>query len=126
MNTESKFHKIKEQVQKLIHHTEVTATTNYKIPGIYMIYIDHFIDDKFIPIYVGQAQDIQKRYKDHYMELLALNRLSYDEYRHYFFSKSYSFYEGKFKTNKILKYMVENNCTLDDFYMIILEEVDLA
>lgn len=125
MNSELKFHEVKKEIQQLIHQRKkVTSQTNYKIPGIYMIYINHFTDDKIIPIYIGQSTDIQKRYKDHYTEILALNRLSYDEYNHYFFSKSYSFYEGKFKTSKIFKYMVENSCTLEDFNMIILEEVE--
>ncbi|MGP1906807.1 hypothetical protein ACTSEZ_01460 [Metabacillus sp. JX24] len=53
-----------------------------------------------------------------------MNRLSYDEYNKYFFSKSNSFYEGKFKACKIFKYMIENNCTLQDFHIVILEEVE--
>lgn len=129
MNNKSKFYEIKQEVQELIkthEHKEITAVTKYKVSGIYMIYLDHFVDDKFVPIYIGQSKDIQKRYKAHYTELLALNRISYDEYKHYFFSKSSSFYEGKFKTSKIFKYMVENNCTLEDFHMIVLEDVESA
>src|SRR5690625_1220024 len=102
MNKEAQFHEIKQQAQQLIRthqHREVTATTNYKTAGIYMIYVNHFVDDQFVPIYIGQAKDIQKRYKDHYTEILALNRLSYEEYKHYFFSKSPSLYEGRFKTS---------------------------
>lgn len=60
----------------------------------------------------------------HLSEIIALNRLSYEEYYKYFFSKSFSFYEGKFKTCKIFKFMIGNNCNLQDFRMIILEEVE--
>jgi len=117
---------IKYQVKQLIQenlYREVTPETKHKISGIYMIYIDNFTSEKIIPIYIGQSKDIQKRYKDHFFEILALNRLSYDEYHNYFFSRSSSFYEGKFKSCKIFKYMIENNCTLQDFRMIVLEEV---
>ena len=36
-----------------------------------------------------------------------------------------SFYEGAFKACKIFKYMLENNCTLQDFRMIVIEEVEV-
>ncbi|WP_405098596.1 GIY-YIG nuclease family protein [Oceanobacillus sp. FSL H7-0719] len=116
----------KHQVKELIKdnpHKKVTPHTKYKISGIYMIYIDHFTNEEVVPIYIGQSKDIQRRYKQHYSEILALNRLSYDEYERYFFSKGSSFYEGNFKSCKIFKYMLENNCTLQDFHMIILDEV---
>ena len=120
--------KLKYQVKQLIEpnsHREVTPHTKYKTSGIYMIYIDNFTNDKVVPIYIGQSKDIQRRYKQHYSELLALNRLSYYEYERYFFSKRSSFYEGNFKSCKIFKYMLENNCTLQDFHMIILDEIDV-
>jgi hypothetical protein len=119
---------IRHQVKDLIHQNtfrEVTPDTKHHISGIYMIYIDNFSSEKIIPIYIGQSNDIQKRYKKHFLEILALNRLSYDEYYTYFFSKTHSFYEGQFKACKIFKYMIENNCTLKDFHMTILEEVEL-
>lgn len=121
------FDDIKYQVQQFIHmnlFNEVTADTKYKTPGIYMIYIDNFSSEKVIPIYIGRANDIQTRYKQHFEEIIALNRLSSEEYKEYFFSKSYSFYEGKFKSSKIFKYMIENKCTLKDFRMVILEFVE--
>jgi adenylate kinase family enzyme len=120
--------KIKYQVKQLIKdnlYREVTPETKHSISGIYMIYIDHFTSEKVVPIYIGQAKDIQRRYKQHLSEILALNRLSNDEYNKYFFSKSNSFYEGKFKASKFFKYMLENDCTLQDFRMIILEEVEV-
>ncbi|MGM0939892.1 MAG: hypothetical protein ACQEWU_02810 [Bacillota bacterium] len=119
---------LNHQIKKLIDgnsHREVTPQTKYKTSGIYMIYIDNFTNDKVVPIYIGQSKDIQRRYKQHYSELLALNRLSYGEYERYFFSKGSSFYEGNFKSCKIFKYMLENNCTFQDFHMIILDKVDM-
>lgn len=117
-------HKVKEII-KANSHREVTSQTKYKVSGVYMIYIDKFTKDKVIPVYIGQSKDIQRRYKQHYSEILALNRLSYDEYERYFFSKGSSFYEGNFKSCKIFKYMLENNCNLQDFHMIILDEIDM-
>jgi hypothetical protein len=104
---------------------EITSETKYNTSGIYMIYIDHFTSNKIVPIYIGQSKDVQKRYKDHLSEILALNRFSNNEYYNYFFYKSNSFYEGRFKSSKIFKIMIENNCTLSDFRMILLEEVEV-
>ena len=126
-NNVKKIDNIKYQVQQLIQynlHREVTPETKHNISGIYMIYIDNFTSEKIVPIYIGQAKNIQKRYKQHFEEVLALNRLSYDEYNKYFFSKTKSFYEGKFKGCKIFKYMIDNKGTLHDFRMIVLEEVE--
>lgn len=118
---------IKSVVKHLIEknkHREITPETKYKGSGIYMIYIDNFDSDKIVPMYIGQSKDIQRRYKSHYTEILALNRLSYDEYYKYFFSKPMSLYEGRFKSAKIFKYMIENKCTLNDYRMVVLDEVD--
>lgn len=128
-NNVKKIDEIKYSAEQLIQdnlYREITPETKYNISGIYMIYIDNFSSEEIVPIYIGQSKNIQKRYKDHLCEILALNRLSYDEYYKYFFSKSSSFYEGRFKACKIFKYMMENNCTLQDFHMIILEEVEIA
>jgi Zn finger protein HypA/HybF involved in hydrogenase expression len=117
---------VKSKVNNLIEEhsdKEITPDTNHKISGIYMIYIDNFTSDKIVPIYIGQSKDVQKRYKVHLSEILSLNRLSYENYYDYFFDKSNSFYEGRFKSSKIFKFMVENNCTLSDFRVILLEEV---
>ncbi|KRG15936.1 hypothetical protein ACA29_05080 [Lederbergia galactosidilytica] len=83
--------RLKYHVKQLIKdnsHREVTPQTKYKTSGIYMIYIENFTDDKVVPIYIGQSKDIQRRYKQHYSEILALNRLSYDEYKYYYFGMS--------------------------------------
>lgn len=125
-NHARKIDDIKSQVKHLIQENinrEVTPDTKHKISGVYMIYINDFTNDYIVPIYIGQAKDIQKRYSEHLKQILALNRLSYDEYEEYFFSNSRSYYDGKFKACKIFKYMLENNCTLHDFHMIILEEI---
>ena len=117
---------LKAEVRQLIadnSYREVTSETKLNTSGIYMIYVDNFSNNKIIPIYIGQSKNIQTRYKQHLSEILALNRLSHEEYEKYFFSKSYSFYEGKFKTCKLFKYMIENNCSIKDFRMVILEEV---
>ncbi|WP_018782178.1 hypothetical protein [Bacillus sp. 95MFCvi2.1] len=122
-----KIDNIKFQVKQLIQdnlYREVTSETKHNISGIYMIYIDNFTSEKIVPIYIGKAVNIQTRHKQHFEEIISLNRLSYDEYYKYFFSKSQSFYDGNFKACKIFKYMIENNCSLRDFRMTILEEVD--
>lgn len=118
---------VKAEVNQFIadnSYREVTTETKLNTSGIYMIYVDNFSNDKIVPIYIGQSKNIQTRYKQHLSEILALNRLSHEEYEKYFFSKSYSFYEGKFKSCKIFKYMIENNCSIKDFRMVILEEVE--
>ncbi|KON69121.1 excinuclease ABC subunit C [Peribacillus butanolivorans] len=125
-NNVNKIDNIKYQVKQLIQenlHREVTPETKHTISGVYMIYIDHFTSEKIVPMYIGQAKDIQRRYKQHFSEILALNRLPYEEYHKYFFLESQSFYEGSFKSCKIFKYMIENKCTLQDVHMIVLEEV---
>jgi hypothetical protein len=117
---------VKSIVNQLIEEhsdREITSKTNYNTSGIYMIYINNFNSGNMVPIYIGQSKDVQKRYKEHLCEILALNRLSYEEYYNYFFYKSNSFYEGRFKSSKIFKFMIENNCTLRDFHMILLKEV---
>ncbi|MDT8860992.1 hypothetical protein N0O92_12185 [Alkalihalobacillus sp. MEB130] len=119
---------IKSQVQNLIQensHREVTSESKHNLSGIYMVYVDNFTSEMVVPFYIGKSKDIQRRYKQHFTELSALNRLSYDEYYKYFFSKSISFYDGTFKTTKFFKYMIENNCTLQNYRLVILEEVEV-
>jgi hypothetical protein len=118
---------IKQNVKQLIEenaYREISPLTKFKGSGIYMIFIDHFTSNACVPIYIGQAKDIQKRYKQHLQEILVLNRLSYEEYHKYFFSNSSSFYEGKLKACKMFKYMVDHQCSLKGFRMVVLEEVD--
>ena len=122
------FNEVKNKVKKLIENSkdkEVTNSSNInndKI-GIYMIYIDNFDDEKIIPIYIGQTErPFVKRYKEHLQEIMALNRLSFGYYREALLS---GFYEKHYKSCKIFQYMVNHNCTLKDFHMIILEELDM-
>lgn len=120
---QSEFEKVKNAVVATISAAveEVLPTTKIRKSGIYMIYVDCFDDEKIIPIYIGQSTDIQKRYKIHYQEILSLNRLSYDEYKKYTQS---GLYDGSFKSCKIFRYMIEHNCGLPDYHMILLECCD--
>ena len=118
------FISIKEKVQNLINinkSNEVTNKTNYTASGIYMLYVDNFSDDSIIPFYIGETGNFQERHKEHLKELLSLNRLNYETYKHYLIT---GFYDGNFKACKIFTYLVNHNCTLKNFHMIILEEID--
>lgn len=123
------FEKIKDKVMKIIkarNIEEINNNTNNKNIGIYMIYIDNFDDDKIIPIYIGQTgygknRNFQNRYKEHLQEVMALNRLKYNYYRELLLD---NFYDGHYKACKIFQYMVNHNCTLKDFHMIILEKIE--
>ena len=123
------FEEIKNEIIKIVrsnNYIEINNHSNNKNIGIYMIYIDNFNDDKIIPIYIGQTgcgkdRNFQNRYKEHLLEVMALNRLKYDYYKYVLFG---GFYEGHYKSCKIFQYMVDHNCTLKDFHMIVLEEVD--
>lgn len=121
------FESIKKEIQQVIseksdHH--VTSQTKQSKAGIYLIYVNNFSSDKILPIYIGKSKNIQKRYQSHLTELLTLNRLAYGEYKKYWFGEYGSFYNGRYKTCKIFQYMVEHKCTLDDYRMLILEEVE--
>lgn len=124
------FNTIRMAVLNLVEEhreNEVTSQTSIKHNGIYMLYVDNFDDDRVVPFYIGQSVNLQERYKQHYTELLALNRFRYDVYRGNMMRESLysgisSYYEGHFKTCKIFKYMVEHGCSLADFHMIAIEE----
>lgn len=123
------FEKIKNTVKKIIKDRnveEINNNTDNKNIGIYMIYIDNFNDDKVIPIYIGQTgygknRNFQNRYKEHLQEIMALNRLEYNYYKELLLD---NFYDGHYKSCKIFQYMVDHNCTLKDFRMIVLEKID--
>ena len=53
---------------------------------------------------------------------MALNRLRYDYYKYVLLS---NFYDGHYKACKIFQYMVDHDCTLKDFHMIVLEELEI-
>lgn len=118
------FNKIKNEIINIVNskkYLEVTRDTYFDSAGIYLIYIDNFSDEKVLPIYIGQTNNFQKRHKQHLSEILSLNRLKYDLYKEYF---KYDIYNGNYKACKMFKYMIEHNCTIKDFHMIILEMVD--
>ena len=121
--TES-FNSIKEKVLNLIDTNkgnEVTRKTNNSGAGIYMLYVDDFSDNKIIPFYIGETNDFQTRHKEHLKELLSLNRLNYEHYKHYLIK---GFYDGSYKACKIFAYLVNHNCSLNNFHMIVLETID--
>lgn len=117
---------IKDLISK--NKIEITSSTHINTSGIYMIYLDDFSDDKIIPFYIGQTHNFQNRHKQHFQEILSLNRLSYETYKKMFFyneNHKGCFYDGSFKSCKIFKYMVEHNLKLSQWHMILLEECDL-
>lgn len=122
------FEEIKIKVQNIINDNnvqEIRNDTNNKNIGIYMIYIDNFNDEKIIPIYIGQTgygknRNFQNRYKEHLQEIMALNRLKFNYYKELLLD---NFYDGHYKACKIFQYMVDHNCTLKDFHMIVLKEI---
>ena len=124
------FEEIRNEVKEVIknsNNNEINNNSNNKNIGIYMIYIDNFNDDKIIPIYIGQTgygknRNFQNRYKEHLQEVMALNRLRYDYYKYVLLS---NFYDGHYKACKIFQYMVDHDCTLKDFHMIVLEELEI-
>ncbi len=117
------FDEIKEKVKRLIEANkgEVTAHTNYRNGGLYMIYIDDFSDDKIIPFYIGQTNDFQERHKSHFTEILSLNRLRKDVYESCVLN---GVYNSRYKSCKMYSYMVEKECELSDYHMVILEYID--
>jgi len=118
----NEFESIKEKIINLSKDKkEITSKTKYKTGGIYMLYIDKFEDDKIIPFYIGKTHDFQDRHKEHMKEIFAINRLS-KEYYEYAIINDY--FEGAYKSCKIFKYLIDNECTLKDIHMVILEEIE--
>lgn len=118
------FNEIRESVLDLIANNkdkQVTRSTSIKKAGIYMLYIDDLVDEEIIPFYIGQTDDFQERFKQHYMQLLALNRLEKSCYK---YALRKGLYEGKYRLCKIYSYMVNHKCRLNNFHMIILEEIE--
>ena len=124
------FEEIKNEVKKIIiknNNKEINNNSNNKNIGVYMIYIDNFNDDKIIPFYIGQTgygknRNFQNRYKEHLQEIMALNRLKYDYYKYILLR---NFYDAHYKACKIFQYMVDHDCTLKDFHMIVLGDLDI-
>lgn len=116
------FKNVKTDILDLIKNKkEVTKYTDYKSGGIYLIYIDNFNSEKIIPAYIGMTHNFQERHKEHIKEILSINRLSK---KYYTYAITHKYYEGYYKSCKIFKYLVDNDCTLRNLHMIILEEND--
>ena len=114
---------IRKHVSELIENNkdkEIKCNSDYQSAGIYMIYVDCFESDTIIPFYIGQTNDFQDRHKKHLTELMSLNRLNRECYE---YAVLKDLYNGKARTCKIFTYMVNHKCTLDDWHMIILEEI---
>jgi len=118
------FERIKCKVLDIIDankYKEVDRKTDVKKSGIYMLYVDCFDDEKIIPFYIGQTSNFQERYKQHFCELLSLNRLDYSCYKHALLK---GLYNGHYRACKIFSYMVNHKCEIKDLHMIIIEEID--
>ena len=118
------FDEIKNHVLELIKRNrsnEISRKTNCHAAGIYMLYVDCFSDDRITPFYIGQTDDFQERHKKHLSDLLALNRLDQSCYEYALLE---GLYNGRYRPCKIFSYMVNHRCTLRDFYMVILEEIE--
>lgn len=121
IDNKDEFEETKMQVMNLIKgKKEVNSETDYKFGGIYMIYIDNFENSKILPIYIGKTLNFQERHKTHLTNLLSINRLRKEDYINYILNNKY---EGHYLYCKLFKYMVDNNCTLKNIHMVILEEI---
>lgn len=128
MNMISTFESVKEKVLKIIDDNksnEITRKTENLQKGVYMLYVDDFSDDKIIPFYIGETgkgdANFQERYKTHFCELIALNRLEYNYYKTTIYN---GYYTGRYKACKIFSYLVNHNCNLKNFHMIILDVIE--
>lgn len=101
--------------------SKITVDSENHTAGIYMLFVDCFEDDRIIPFYIGQTSNFQKRHKQHFTEVMALNRLNRECYRYALFA---DLYIGHARPCKIFSYMVNHGCSLKDLHMIVLEEID--
>lgn len=118
------FDNICREVRELIAShkvNEITRDSNFHSAGVYMLYVDCFEDDKIIPFYIGQTSDFQERHKQHFTEVMALNRLNRECYEYALYA---DLYNGHARPCKIFSYMVNHGCTLKDLHMIVLEMVE--
>lgn len=118
------FNEIQECVLDIVEKNkkkQVTSSSNLDTAGVYMLYVDDFTDERIIPFYIGQTDNFQERFKQHYTQLLALNRLKKSCYE---YALRKGLYSGRYRFCKIYSYMVNHKCRLKDFHMIILEEIE--
>ncbi|MBQ8813050.1 MAG: GIY-YIG nuclease family protein [Lachnospiraceae bacterium] len=120
--TKDVFEKAKRDILSIICKSskEVTRKTNENTSGVYMVYVDNFSDTQIIPFYIGQTSNFQERYKKHLSELLSLNRLRKNCYIYAMQKESYN---GHYRACKIFSYMVDHQCDLNDFHMVVLDEI---
>lgn len=112
------FEEIKCKVLEIINKNKenvVDRKTNIKKSGIYMLYVDCFDDDKIIPFYIGQTNNFQERHKQHFIEILSLNRLDYRCYKYALLKR---LYEGHYRPCKIFSYMVNHKCEIKDLHIV--------
>ena len=117
--------KLKNYISK--HNLEeINEVSDVTSRGIYLIYIDEFLSNTILPIYVGQTENFQKRYKEHISKLLTLNRIDYNTLKEQLdtFWDIVNLFEGNYVYLKIFKYLIDNNLTLDNFHMVILKKCD--
>ena len=100
---------------------EITRYSNVHSAGVYMLYVDCFQDDFIVPFYIGQTSDFQERHKQHFTQVMALNRLNRECYTYALFS---DLYNGHARPCKIFSYMVNHGCTLKDLHMIVLDFIE--
>jgi len=118
------FDKIRTDVLHIIEQNkvnEITRHSNVHESGVYMIYVDNFTDDTIIPFYIGQTTDFQERHKQHFTDIMALNRLNRECYEYALFA---DLYYGCGRACKIFSYMVNHGCSLKDLHMIVLEVIE--
>jgi len=124
MTAQEIFFDVKKKVEQLIRenkHREVTRFTNHKEPGIYMLFIDDFSDNKILPFYIGQTDNFQRRHYEHLSEVMAINRLTYDYFENYLIN---NYYDGQYKAVKMFNYLLSHELTLDRVRMVILEQIE--
>ena len=121
------FDELRQDVLNLISNSDtyISSRTSCKDAGIYLLYVDNFDDEKIIPFYIGKTVNFQKRFSDHIRDLKALTKFRYSEYHNKFFWSAASnkrAFEGKYRPCKILKYILDHDCSFDDVKMVVLEK----
>lgn len=124
-----RFNDLRQDILNIIANadTYISSRNSCKDAGIYLLYVDNFEDHTIIPFYIGKTVNFQKRYSDHIRDIKALLKLRYSEYHDKFFWSAVSYkraLDGNYRPCKILKYILDHNCSIDDVKMIILEKCD--
>ena len=123
-NAQLMFDQIRSEVLSIIEKNktkEITNDTDVYKAGVYMLYVDSFDDETIIPFYIGQTSDFQERHKQHFSEIMALNRFDRECYKYAMFA---DLYNGHARSCKIFSYMINHGCSLKDLHMIVLNEIE--